>query len=885
MTRILKRVGIFLFILVCVFFNNVYAEKNNNVAAQENLLKKFSAVNPKDRGIKYRLGGFYTKVGKYREAATLYETLMLSGDRSEHVKKSYAFAMYKLDPNGPFENPYEESTIVPSQIAAQKNANVTQNITGKLHKANKSKLVKIAERVPTEEEMMYDYLKQKKYVQADKLLAQLLIEKPNDLKFLRLRTDIALELKDYNRAVIYLEDLKKRDVNRFEFKNKDYKVLSYAYSQIGDIPSTVKVLEELYYFEPTNLELIDSIIGYSMEIKDWDKAFKYVNKGLEFEPNSETLLRAKGDLFSIKKDYDSAVSQYFQLVQIYPKDEYKITLSNLYMAVNNFECALATIEPLYLLGNRDKDVVNIYLDVLLVLQKTSEAYKVAKDNCLLNTPVGYRVQGDIEYQYKRYKLAKSLYCKALKAEPKNRVLKLKVADSLRSQKKYYDAESIYKSILSEDCKDIQATMGLGYLELDRKRYPKSRDNFNKVLSIDPCNVEAQKGIVYTYTSNLDRMQALKELRKIPKDDEVTLARSKTYFDMEMFSDAQNTLRGSVGNDAYLLSDKILAERALTVDTNYYFLNQQLAETYKLNINKIGVLTSKYVANNINVFTDYNMYIYSSGRFQDIVYNNVTNEVRLGAYGRPVEKVAFRGDIGVKVFQDAGAMLNTDSWIKYYFNDKFNLKLGFKRNNIEQSYLSAVGLRVDGVYTGQAADNRVYLEFDARHPYQFYTFGRVGYGVIPAQNLLTNQYVEGMVGAGRMMYYNEENKYIRDVLIDLVSYNSHYNFNLLNIYDTANFLFGGYWSPQYFSADTFNLKLEGDIKNLKLKYGLKGFIGTQYSIRPSQFKPTWGASVYLAKIMNDYLTFKLEYNYFNYADVQRNQAMFHMIMRGFRHAKH
>ena len=34
MTRILKRVGIFLFILVCVFFNNVYAEKNNNINFQ-----------------------------------------------------------------------------------------------------------------------------------------------------------------------------------------------------------------------------------------------------------------------------------------------------------------------------------------------------------------------------------------------------------------------------------------------------------------------------------------------------------------------------------------------------------------------------------------------------------------------------------------------------------------------------------------------------------------------------------------------------------------------------------------------------------------------------------------------------------------------------------
>ena len=44
MTKILKRVGIFLFILVCVFFNNVYAEKINLIDLDMFIVKHLKSM-------------------------------------------------------------------------------------------------------------------------------------------------------------------------------------------------------------------------------------------------------------------------------------------------------------------------------------------------------------------------------------------------------------------------------------------------------------------------------------------------------------------------------------------------------------------------------------------------------------------------------------------------------------------------------------------------------------------------------------------------------------------------------------------------------------------------------------------------------------------------
>lgn len=456
-------------------------------------------------------------------------------------------------------------------------------------------------------------------------------------------------------------------------------------------------------------------------------------------------------------------------------------------------------------------------------------------------------------------------------------------------------------------------IALGNLALSNKEYDKAREYFGKVLAIEPDNKEAKMGIVHSFTQNGESMMALEAMNQMAQDDEVKYTEAQAYYDMgihtesldaipeipqynltqqranyeiPMYKAADELLKGMVTEtaDSKQLAHNLRHDRAITITPAYSFSIQRLADSFKLDINKMGTTVSQ-VVDNKKFFLVYNMYIYSSGNFLDSgKLNNVTNEFRLGVQERANKKIEYKVDVGGKFYQFGGVMANTDSWAKYFFNDKFNLKLGFRRNNVEQSYLSAVGFNIDGIFTGRVADNKVYTEYEGKLPKQFYSFGRFGYGAMTGENLQTNQYLEGMVGLGRVMYDHPENKWINLVNLDLVSYNSSYQYNLLNIYNAAGKVFGGYFSPRFFSANTLNLKMEGEIKKWHLTYGVRGFAGEQIALRPDQANVIFGISPYISYIINDHITINAAYNYFKYADVQRDQFMISAIIRGFSSGK-
>jgi hypothetical protein len=121
-------------------------------------------------------------------------------------------------------------------------------------------------------------------------------------------------------------------------------------------------------------------------------------------------------------------------------------------------------------------------------------------------------------------------------------------------------------------------------------------------------------------------------------------------------------------------------------------------------------------------------------------------------------------------------------------------------------------------------------------------------------------------------------------LELSTYNSRYQTNLLDLYSSTGQLYGGYFSPQFFNATTINFKLEGKILKSNFKYGLKGFAGEQTYINSTDTIPAWGVTPYLTYDINDHVKFSAEFDHFSYQDIQRNIFIVKLIMRGFRHAK-
>lgn len=855
------------------------AEQYKDFETEEALVKKFSELIPHDRGIKYRLAGLYQKRGNYKKANEVYENLIATGDNSKYVKDSYAYSLE-----------------MSKGIHPKKTSNYVTKYIPKLLTPKELK-----------EKAMYEALNKKDYSKVVSYLNQLIKSSPNDTKLLKLRADMAMAQNDYPQAITFFEKLKALN---YPLSLKDEKLLAFSYSKTDNYPKAIELVESLLTKEQNDKDLLSLALEYSMASKNWEKALLYINKLLVFDPTSERLLKSQGDIYATNKDFSSAIKSYIKLVQYYPQPEYYFALANFYMANENFVQAQFILEPLSKNYPNNMKITEALLNSFLAQQKLSCAYWLIRSHHLDNTKIGYTVFGDMAMMDKDFAGAKSFYLKALLLDPESLVLQNKLANSYRELECQNKASQLYHTVLAKDPCNYEAMIGLGYLEIDKKNYAKSRKIFNCILANKPCYEPAEVGIVNSYLSNDDNLHALSLLDRMPKDETVKLMQDQTQYKLNIHTNVFKAIPdvpemnvpqeipdydynlnknfaglydSPLARDKAILKYKKRRNEAVILTPTYSFMIQQLADQFHLNYQKGGINLSQNIDGNKNIFAGYNVIAYSTGGPQQL--NNITHEFRAGIQARPTNRWEYRADIGVKAFEYGdGAMLITDSWIKHYFNDNFNLKLGARRNNIEQSYLSAVGENIDGIFTGRAADNKFYLEFQEKLPKQCYAFGMGSYGVITAQNLITNQYFEGMLGVGKLLYYNQKNRWVNLFGVDLVSYNSTYQYNLLNIFNSAGQLFGGYFSPSYFSANTVNLKMEGHLNKSPLKYGVKGFGGIQTAITADQTTPTWGFSPYVSYDINDKVSIYAAYNHFSYADLVRDQFMVNAVIRGFNNGK-
>lgn len=533
-----------------------------------------------------------------------------------------------------------------------------------------------------------------------------------------------------------------------------------------------------------------------------------------------------------------------------------------------------------------RNTLSVFCDCFLDVKELKEKYEDLKKLGQENSIEGLLIQADIAIIEKKYFQAERLYKEALELDKNNENIKNKLAFCYRKQKKYNLAEQIYNDLLQKNPDSLETQVNASYLQMDKKNYNNAIERFQKILRKNPDYKPARMGLAYSYISDAQYFSALEILNNMVNDEEVSSTKSYIYYTLGMYSDAKKNLNGYINKDTIELANQIKKLRAFTFTPSYTFLNQELTDTYDLDIRKIGLSVSEYGANNLRGFIDYGLYVYMSGPYKDNHFEDVANEIKGGIEGRPTEKFAFRSDIGIKVFQVQGGMLITDSYLKYYPNDNLKFKLGFFRNNLEQSYLSAVGVPIHGVFTGQIAINKAYLEAEGRLPNQFYYAMNFSGGAMTAQNLPTNAFVDSFVILGKNIYDSHDNKWIQHVALEAMTNNISYQMNMFSIpgADPPKNTFGGYFSPSFYNAETLNFRVEGSNKKLHLKYGLKCFLGYQNMFSPDASSLAYGIYPYAAYSLNDYLSVNLSYLYSNYASVLRHFFMISVDIKCFRKAK-
>lgn len=662
-----------------------------------------------------------------------------------------------------------------------------------------------------------------------------------------------------------------------ELENQLSVVNSYMTNQ--DFATAEIVLKAIYEANPDNQIVINAYLNALLAQRKTTQAYQII-KCHHLETTKEGYM-VRGDMAMSDGNFDSAQNNYFKALQFDPEN---ITLKNkLAKSYRGLRC-ISKATQLYqeiLLKDPNNLHAKLGLGYLELDKKNYEKSRCIFQNILKEKPCYKHARKGIIYTY----LAQGDNLKALELlnkMPNDADIKLMKAEIYYDLGMYSDAQkNIPSKQECEECEKIKPTNITDNKTLAEIMVSNNGENLQKPEAAN------NKPEVYEVPEQYERSEQSERAPARPESTQPYIPDIPEH-EAIMWPEASKALRATIYGNAEDLKYKIRRNEAVTITPSYSFFIQQLADEFKLNYNKFGINLAKNIEGNKNVFMEYNVIVYTSGHILGTFerLNNVTNEFRGGVQARPNEKLEYRADLGVKVFEfDNGAMITTDSWIKHYFNDDFDIKLGVKRNNIEQSYLSAVGEFLDGVFTGRAADNKFYLEFDEKLPHGFYAFERGAYGVIYAQNLITNQYGEGILGLGKLLYNNPKNKWINTFEADVVCYNSAYQYNLVNIYNKAGNLFGGYFSPGYFNANTLNLKAEGSIKKWHLNYGLKFFGGIQTSMSPDSTTPAWGLSPYVSYDLNDNITINLAYNYYNYASVQRDQFIVNAVIRGFKkHAK-
>lgn len=729
------------------------------------------------------------------------------------------------------------------------------------------------------EQNLYKALDARDFKKAENYLNSLLKEAPNDEVLLHLRIDLAVRENDFSKALLYFNELHKKSPITLE----DEKILAFLHSKTNNPTKSIEIIETLLKKGAEDEEILGSAIQYSIAQRNWDKALYYNDKLLAHNPLDENLLRDKAYFYEKKGNLPEAVKSYKKLMEQYPQLGDKFELFNLSLAAKDFEQAQTIIKKLYEENPNDKQIINLYLVALLGQNKIDEAAAIVRKHKLEDTKEGAEILGDESIKNKDFFFARNYYSKAITLDKENIGLKFKLAQSYKAMKNNPETAQAYYNILAQDPKNKEARLGLGYINIEEKFFPQARKIFRDILAIDPNYTPAKMGIVHSYAFHGDSIDALRSLKQVPSSDDSKLFKAQTYYNMGMLSSAKQTLNGVVTKEAEALKNQIKDVQALRVSTNYTFFNEVFDEEFDLDYDKYGINAIQGIKHNLNVFADCNLYSYNSGKIhtapsglhRDFVNN--TTELKIGVMGRPKEKYEFRADFGAKIFQFwQGGMLITDSWIKKYIDDNSSIKFGFFRNNVEQTYLSAVGIYIDNVFTGQIADNRLYTTYERRLPKQFYTFGTFVTGEYMGQNLRNNPYLEGTLGLGRIMYNNPENKWVNLVTLDATSLNTGFRFNnFVTIFNAAGTdFFGGYFCPKFFTNNMANLRIEGQIK--KMRYGLKYSGGYQYEPKYQQMPKisnySFIYSPYIAFNLNDNLTANLTYSCSNLAMIVRNIFM-------------
>lgn len=125
---------------------------------------------------------------------------------------------------------------------------------------------------------------------------------------------VALNAKDFDKAILYLSQTKKYGYNGA----KPYVLTSGVYEQKKDTSLALQVLKDGLKKYPDDSEIITSMIQIYMNLKKSEEALKYLDVVIQMNPGFAGYYVAKGNVYDKSGDDGNAIKSYEKAIEVDP---------------------------------------------------------------------------------------------------------------------------------------------------------------------------------------------------------------------------------------------------------------------------------------------------------------------------------------------------------------------------------------------------------------------------------------------------------------------------------------------------------------------------------------------------------------------------------------
>ncbi len=266
--------------------------------------------------------------------------------------------------------------------------------------------------------------------------------------------------------------------------------------RLGNVPETIKTIEELIQLNPSQLQLQKLLIETYLKTGDVEKAYNKANEALISFPDDLNLIEMKANAAGRKGLIKESLNEYLKLFDKPEMTiEWKIRIGMLYLSESekdtiNLEAARTIFERI------DKDTldwqINSFLGEIAIRQKRDSVaidyLKKATELAEWNNQVWIRL-GGILFDARKYKEAVQFMEKASTKFPNDFAINLIYGLCLSQLNEHLKAKDFLKRALNIVPDDVNALGAMGFTLNQLKEEEEALKYLDKAIKLDAKNLQ------------------------------------------------------------------------------------------------------------------------------------------------------------------------------------------------------------------------------------------------------------------------------------------------------------------------------------------------------------------------------------------------------------